>query len=604
MYQLLAVSVRWGVVLEKGAFKKMIFHRFSLVLAVITVSIFVLLASGYCQEQETAPEKDVSSLAKLSDEQVRNLLIAELTSKEKEEQATQEFLTLNETIVNWLHLFDADTGDVLESRVDALLRAAVHMPEYLLDVFLRFGKGTGVTSALVNVLFIVLIFVIGYLVVLVYKAIVPKFDGHSTEQEIPEMGGYMRFWAGVMRMISGVAVLAVFTVVVLGMFFSTPLMEIDGSRYLFLAVLLTILILRLGALISHLICSPVVSGLRLLAITDKTARTTHRIILFVLAYVAVSLSTIGVISELGMPENGVYVIIILLGSLLLFLTAGILVANRQTIADYILSAETFDAGGNWVMHQFARLWHILALLYLFSVWAIFLHQQVMGIRSERPAFLLSLLILPLFLVLDRIAHWVVEVSIKLLKIYNEPEEGKTAEEPEELTAEEKEKLLIVKVFRWVRIMILLALLGWFLHIWGYSLPFFSTLTEIVFRSLLTMALALLAWRIISGYIEKKLLEEEPDEPVEEDQDSEWGSSVARGRAYTLLPMLRKFIGTVLAIMVILTVLSTIGIEIGPLLAGAGVVGLAVGFGAQKLVSDVFSGFFFKICKIIFRNGFF
>lgn len=47
-------------------------------------------------------------------------------------------------------------------------------------------------------------------------------------------------------------------------------------------------------------------------------------------------------------------------------------------------------------------------------------------------------------------------------------------------------------------------------------------------------------------------------------------------------------------MVTLTILSSMGVDIGPLLAGAGVLGLAIGFGAQKLVSDVFSGFFYLL----------
>lgn len=47
-------------------------------------------------------------------------------------------------------------------------------------------------------------------------------------------------------------------------------------------------------------------------------------------------------------------------------------------------------------------------------------------------------------------------------------------------------------------------------------------------------------------------------------------------------------------MVSLIVLSSIGIEIGPLLAGAGVIGLAVGFGSQTLVKDIVSGVFFLI----------
>jgi small-conductance mechanosensitive channel len=47
-------------------------------------------------------------------------------------------------------------------------------------------------------------------------------------------------------------------------------------------------------------------------------------------------------------------------------------------------------------------------------------------------------------------------------------------------------------------------------------------------------------------------------------------------------------------MVILIVLSSLGVDIGPLIAGAGVIGLAIGFGARKLVSDVISGFFFLL----------
>jgi small-conductance mechanosensitive channel len=59
-------------------------------------------------------------------------------------------------------------------------------------------------------------------------------------------------------------------------------------------------------------------------------------------------------------------------------------------------------------------------------------------------------------------------------------------------------------------------------------------------------------------------------------------------------LLRKFLIAVLFVIVTLTVLSSIGINIGPLIAGAGVVGLAIGFGAQTLVRDIISGIFFLI----------
>jgi moderate conductance mechanosensitive channel len=51
---------------------------------------------------------------------------------------------------------------------------------------------------------------------------------------------------------------------------------------------------------------------------------------------------------------------------------------------------------------------------------------------------------------------------------------------------------------------------------------------------------------------------------------------------------------VLIVMAALVALSSLGIEIGPLIAGAGVVGVAVGFGAQTLVKDIISGIFFLL----------
>ena len=66
------------------------------------------------------------------------------------------------------------------------------------------------------------------------------------------------------------------------------------------------------------------------------------------------------------------------------------------------------------------------------------------------------------------------------------------------------------------------------------------------------------------------------------------------RARTLRPLLRKFTLGVLVVVWAMIALSAVGIDIGPLLAGAGVVGIALGFGAQTLVRDVVSGIFFLI----------
>jgi moderate conductance mechanosensitive channel len=73
------------------------------------------------------------------------------------------------------------------------------------------------------------------------------------------------------------------------------------------------------------------------------------------------------------------------------------------------------------------------------------------------------------------------------------------------------------------------------------------------------------------------------------------------RIATLLPLLRKFLKVVLAAITIMIVLSSLGVDIGPLIAGAGVVGLAIGLGAQQTIADILAGVFFLI-EDAFRVG--
>jgi small-conductance mechanosensitive channel len=81
----------------------------------------------------------------------------------------------------------------------------------------------------------------------------------------------------------------------------------------------------------------------------------------------------------------------------------------------------------------------------------------------------------------------------------------------------------------------------------------------------------------------------PDDDEEAEEGGAGGSRIG-----TLLVLLRKFLLAVIFIMVALIILASMGINIGPLIAGAGVIGLAIGFGAQTLVKDIIAGVFFLI----------
>ena len=93
-------------------------------------------------------------------------------------------------------------------------------------------------------------------------------------------------------------------------------------------------------------------------------------------------------------------------------------------------------------------------------------------------------------------------------------------------------------------------------------------------------LGFVGWKTISILIKKKL------NSAQKIKDEAQGQ-----RINTLFGILKNFVSVTIFIVILMLVLSELGIEIGPLLAAAGVVGLAVGFGAQTLVKDIITGLF-------------
>ncbi len=104
------------------------------------------------------------------------------------------------------------------------------------------------------------------------------------------------------------------------------------------------------------------------------------------------------------------------------------------------------------------------------------------------------------------------------------------------------------------------------------------LTGIVVNIAFVIGIAVLFWESVSALIERALRRLER-------------VANTRARMRTFLPLLHNAIFIMLVVVVGLVVLSELGVNIAPLLAGAGVIGLAVGFGSQTLVKDVITGLF-------------
>ncbi|WP_226574327.1 mechanosensitive ion channel family protein [Acuticoccus sediminis] len=84
-------------------------------------------------------------------------------------------------------------------------------------------------------------------------------------------------------------------------------------------------------------------------------------------------------------------------------------------------------------------------------------------------------------------------------------------------------------------------------------------------------------------------------------DSEDGMGPGSSRLATLLPLLRNILIAAMFTLMLTIALAAMGVNVAPLFAGAGVLGLAIGFGAQTLIRDVFSGAFF-LADDAFRKG--
>src|SRR5699024_2200636 len=100
--------------------------------------------------------------------------------------------------------------------------------------------------------------------------------------------------------------------------------------------------------------------------------------------------------------------------------------------------------------------------------------------------------------------------------------------------------------------------------------------SVVIHVLIILAVALLLWLVLTSLLEHRL-----------------GAGPRGGppsaRQQTLMQIIRNALAITVITMTAMVILSQIGVDIGPLIAGAGVIGLAVGFGAQTLVADVISG---------------
>ncbi|MBI1172471.1 mechanosensitive ion channel [bacterium] len=141
-----------------------------------------------------------------------------------------------------------------------------------------------------------------------------------------------------------------------------------------------------------------------------------------------------------------------------------------------------------------------------------------------------------------------------------------------------------------------------IEIWGARTSMVSDSLYSQIVSVITIAfMAYIVYHAFRIWIDNKIADEQGDQVEVEIERGDEGGTPSASRLSTLLPLFRVLVLSVIVVTFGMILLLQLGINVTPLFTGAGVVGLAIGFGAQSLIRDIFSGAFFLIDDA-FRKG--
>ncbi|QFU03295.1 Moderate conductance mechanosensitive channel YbiO precursor [Halomonas sp. THAF5a] len=346
---------------------------------------------------------------------------------------------------------------------------------------------------------------------------------------------------------------------------------------LFLNAFLVIELLKAGV---RMLFASRYEGLRLLPITTGEASYWNRWIARLIGLVGYGLMVVvPLISAYLAPTLGQSLgTLIMIGAFIYAVT--VVLSNRARLRDALnhKARQTTMAASRVSLQLFARTWHLFALAYFL---------MVLVLTLTRPADALPFV---LFATLKTLATVVVGM---LASSFLTQTIGRQIRLSDDLRRklpllEPRLNSYVPNALRVIRALILITVIMVVLSAWGafdlaawYASEAGRGLVGKIASVIVILVVAAAAWLGLASLIEHKL-------------NPETGGGVPSARAQTLLALFRNALAIALVTMTAMIVLSEIGINIGPLIAGAGVLGLAIGFGAQKLVQDIITGIFIQV----------
>jgi len=562
------------------------------------MSTEVPTAAAALPEQMTR-EEIRGLMSRLSDAEVRELLIRQLDKAAVADEAPDAgFIGGSEVTLN-----------VLREKLALMLEAVPRLPEIgpvLMD-HVSAGQGAGYFGLMV--LGLLLMAAVGLVVERLFLRLLPRIGGAEGGTRANTLTG--RFCIQLVILVRDFLGIVVFGVAVISVFFLLDHGH-EPTRQVITAVVWAILIIRGVAALSRFAVAPRASALRLPPLDDATAGTLHRQVTLIAGTITVGYF-FGECVHAGLadPDPG---FVHLMGRIISVVAVCIIVAvvwsGRETVARLLAGgdAQLVDGPGR-ARRMVAGKWHIIVTWFLIGLLLISTAQELITGEDVIGAVIASLLIFVALPIVD----WLMGVVFARLLGVSGPAPGETepataaADQTEDSTDDGEQPLsehaiamrlqyrdVLVRNFR-----IVLGVLGVLVlaGLWDIDIRDFAasgvgeTVAAALVDIVITLILASAVWGIVKTAIQQAAASDEADHEAHEagDMGGKGGT-----RLQTLVPLFGRFLLVTITVIVTLIILSELGVDIGPLIAGAGVVGLAVGFGAQTLVKDILSGVFFLI----------
>ncbi|MBR0653274.1 mechanosensitive ion channel [Roseomonas terrae] len=336
---------------------------------------------------------------------------------------------------------------------------------------------------------------------------------------------------------------------------------------------------------SRMLLSPASPMLRLLPVADETA-----------AYITIWLRRITVVIVVGyaVAEAGLqfglpwsaYDSILRVCMLLVTMFLVIVILQNRAAVSEVLRAPPLPEGTEpeptrrmlrAVRDRAAEIWHFIAIAWLIAAWGVWALEVQGGFWRLIRVSLMTLVVLGGARLVDMAVRRLIQRAFRITPDLALRYPG--------LEPRANRYLPVLKgAFSFFIGGIALLLL---LEVWGLeSFSWFgqgklgSRLVGSIASMGLTILVAMAAWEAANAAIERHLSRLSRD-----------AKAARSARVRTLLPMLRTALMITILVVVAFIFLTEIGVNVAPLIAGAGVVGIAIGFGSQTLVRDVITGIF-------------